>query len=77
MDWRDHITVDPHILVGKPVVKGTRISVELVIDLLAAGWTEQQVLVSYPTLKADGVRACLAYASEILHSEKVFPLEPA
>ncbi|MCL4854400.1 MAG: DUF433 domain-containing protein [Bryobacteraceae bacterium] len=77
MDWRDHIGVDPQILVGKPVVKGTRISVELVIDLLAAGWTEQQVLHSYPTLKTDDVRACLAYASEILHSEKVFPLEPA
>lgn len=77
MDWRDHIRVDPQILVGKPFVKGTRISVELVIDLLAAGWTEQQVLDSYPTLKADDVRACLAYASEILHSEKVFPLEPA
>ncbi len=77
MDWRDHITVDPGILVGKPVVKGTRISVEMVIDLLAAGWTQQQVLDSYPTLKADDVRACLAYASEILHSEKVFPLEPA
>ena len=77
MDWRDHIAVDPQILVGKPVVKGTRISVEHVIDLLAAGWTEQQVLDSYPTLKADDVRACLAYASEILHREKVFPLEPA
>ena len=77
MDWRDHIVVDPQILVGKPVVKGTRISVEMVIDLLAVGWTEQQVLDSYPTLKADDVRACLAYASEILHSERVFPLEPA
>ncbi|HEU0140848.1 MAG TPA: DUF433 domain-containing protein [Bryobacteraceae bacterium] len=77
MDWRDHIGVDPQILVGKPIVKGTRISVELVIDLLAAGWTEQQVLDSYPTLNANDVRACLAYASEILHSEKVFPLEPA
>ncbi len=77
MDWRDHIVVDPQILVGKPVVKGTRISVEMVIDLLAVGWTEQQVLDSYPTLKADDVRACLAYASDILHSEKVFPLEPA
>ena len=77
MDWHDHITLDPQILVGKPVVKGTRVSVELVIDLLAAGWTHQQILDSYPTLKADDVRACLAYASEILHSEKVFPLEPA
>jgi uncharacterized protein (DUF433 family) len=77
MDWRDHITVDPQILVGKPIVNGTRISVELVVDLLAAGWTQQQILASYPTLKADDVRACLACASEILRSEKVFPLEPA
>jgi uncharacterized protein (DUF433 family) len=77
MDWHDHVTMDPRILVGKPVVKGTRISVEMVIDLLAAGWTQQQILDSYPGLKPDDVRACLAYASEILHSEKVFPLEPA
>jgi uncharacterized protein (DUF433 family) len=42
-----------------------------------AGWTEQQVLAGYPTLKAGDVPACLAYASEILHNEKVFPLEPA
>ena len=73
----DRITVDPHVLVGKPVVKGTRISVELVVDLLAAGWTHEQVLDSYPTLKADDIRACLAYASELLHSEKVFLLETA
>ena len=77
MEWRDRITVDPRILVGKPVVKGTRISVEMVVDLLAAGWTHEQVLDSYPTLKADDVLACLAYASELLHEEKVFPLEPA
>jgi uncharacterized protein (DUF433 family) len=51
MAWRDQIAVDPQILAGKPVVKGTRNSVELVIDLLAAGWTEQQVLARYPTLR--------------------------
>lgn len=77
MDWRDHITVDSRVLVGKPVVKGTRISVEMVVDLLAAGWTHEQILDSYPTLKADDVRACLAYAGELLHGEKVFPFEPA
>jgi uncharacterized protein (DUF433 family) len=77
MDWRDHITVDPRVLVGKPVVKGTRIAVEMVLDLLAAGWTHQQILDSHPTLTEDGIRACLAYASEVLHSEKVYPLEPA
>ena len=77
MDWRDRITVDPRILVGKPVVKGTRIAVEMVVDLLAAGWTHQQILDSYPTLTEEHVRACLAYASEVLHSEKVYPIETA
>lgn len=77
MPWHNHITIDPDILVGKPTIKGTRISVELVIDLLAAGWTHEQILDSYPTLATDDIRACLAYASELLHSEKVFPLKIA
>lgn len=77
MNWQDRITADPKILVGKTVVKGTRISVELVIDLLAAGWTQEQILDSYPNLTAEDIRACLAYAGELLHSEKVFPLEAA
>ena len=77
VDWHDGITMDPRILVGKPVVKGTRISVELVVDLLAAGWTHGQILDSYPTLTELDVRACLGYASELLRAEKVYPLEPA
>jgi uncharacterized protein (DUF433 family) len=77
MDWCDRIAVDPQILVGKPVVKGTRIAVEMVVDLLAAGWTHQQILDSYPTLTEEDLRACLAYASEVLHSEKVYPIETA
>jgi len=77
MDWRDRIAVDPRILVGKPVVKGTRIAVEMVVDLLAAGWTHQQIRDSYPTLTEEDLRACLAYASEVLHSEKVYPIETA
>ena len=77
MDWRDRITVDPRILVGKPVIKGTRIAVEMVVDLLAAGWTHRQILDGYPTLTEDDIRASLAYASEVLHSEKVYPLKPA
>ena len=75
MECRERITVDPEILVGKPVVKGTRISVELIVDLLAAGWTQEQILDSYPSLTLDDIRACLAYAGELLHAEKVFPLK--
>lgn len=77
MDWRERIVIDPRILVGKPAVKGTRIAVEMVLDLLAAGWTHQQIFDSYPALTEDDLRACLAYASEILHSEKVYPIEAA
>jgi len=77
MSWRERLAIDPKVLVGKPVIKGTRISVELVVDLLAEGWTTDQILDSYPNLTGDDIRACLAYASELLHAEKVLPLEPA
>lgn len=74
MDWHDRIRVDRSILVGKPVIKGTRISVEFVIDLLARGWTTDEILREYDHLTAEDVRACLAYASDFLKSEKVYLL---
>ena len=74
MEWQERISVDPKVLVGKPVVKGTRIAVELIVDLLAKGWTQEQILDSYPNLTAADIRACLAYASDVLHAERVFPL---
>lgn len=77
MHWQDRISVDAKVLVGKPVVKGTRIAVELVIDLLANGWSHEQILDSYPNLSPEDIRACLAYASEVLHSERVYPLQSA
>lgn len=75
MDWEDRIAIDPKILVGKPVVKGTRLAVEFIIDLLAQGWSEQQILNNYPGLTGDDVHACLAYASAALRDEKVYPLQ--
>jgi len=77
VQWEERIVVDPAILVGKPVIKGTRLSVEFVIDLLANGWTHEQILTNYPNLTPEDIRACLAYASELLHDEKIFPLKPA
>jgi uncharacterized protein (DUF433 family) len=74
MEWRERITIDPDVLVGKPVVKGTRIAVELVIDLLARGYTTEQVLQQYDQLAPEDVQACLAYAAEILQSERVYAL---
>jgi uncharacterized protein (DUF433 family) len=74
MRWQDHIAIDPAVLVGKPIVKGTRIAVELVVDLLGRGYSVEQVLQQYDHLTPDDVQACLAYAAEVLQSEKVYAL---
>ena len=71
MDWRERITVDPNVLVGKPVVRGTRIAVELIVDLMARGYTREQILAQYDHLEPADLQACLAYASETLRSERV------
>ena len=72
MNWREKITIDEDILVGKPVIKGTRLAVEFVIDLLAQGWSETDILRNYPGLSREDIQACLAYASETLKAEKVY-----
>ena len=77
MNWQDHITVDPNVLVGKPVIKGTRIAVEFIIDLLAQDWSEPEILRNYPGLTREDILACLKYAGEALHSEKVYPVHAA
>ena len=74
MNWHERITVDPKVLVGKPVIKGTRISVEFVIDLLGRGWTAEQVLREYDHLTPEDIQACLAYAGDVLKSERVYLL---
>lgn len=74
MNWQDRIVIDPNVLVGKPVIKGTRIAVEFVVDLLGRGWTVEQILKEYDHLTSEDVQACLAYAGEILKSERVYPV---
>ena len=71
MSWEDRIETNPAVLVGKPVVSGTRISVELVIELLADGWAEDELLEGYPALSRDDIRACLHYASMRLRAARV------
>jgi uncharacterized protein (DUF433 family) len=74
MNWRERIEINPQVLVGKPVVRGTRLAVEFVIDLLAQGWSEADILRSYPTLTPQDIQACLMYASAILKAERIYPL---
>jgi uncharacterized protein (DUF433 family) len=67
------IVLDPNVLAGKPVVRGTRLSVEFVIGLLAEGWTEGEIQDNYPGLAHEDIMACLLYARDVLSSEKVYP----
>ncbi|MCG3189311.1 MAG: hypothetical protein LKCHEGNO_01634 [Burkholderiaceae bacterium] len=69
MDWRDRVVTDPDILVGKPTIKGTRISVELILGWLAQGWTQQQLIENYPHLTRDDVLAALSFAAEMMHTK--------
>jgi uncharacterized protein (DUF433 family) len=65
MDWRDRINADPNICHGKVCVKGTRIMVSVFLDNLAGGVSQESILRSYPTLKAEDIQAALSYASEL------------
>jgi uncharacterized protein (DUF433 family) len=72
MDWRNHIHSDPRILQGKPVVKGTRLAVDFILSLYAAGWTQQQILESYPTLTPEALRAVFAFSAECMREEALY-----
>ncbi|WP_165245252.1 DUF433 domain-containing protein [Paludisphaera soli] len=72
--WQERIAVDPAVLVGKPVIKGTRLAVEFLLDLMAEGWPVEQILDNYPQLTADDLRAALHYAADSLKRERVYPL---
>lgn len=64
MNWEERITSDPEIMVGKPVVRGTRLTVEFILDRFADGWTEKMILENYPNLTHDDLRAIFAYAAD-------------
>lgn len=74
MEWRQHIEVKPEVLVGKPVIRGTRLSVELILQMIAAGVSYEEILDNYPGLTQQDVQACVAYAAELVATERVFPL---
>lgn len=69
MDWKDRIVATPETLVGKPRIKDTRISVELILDRLADGWSREDLLESYPNITADDIQAALAFVAEIYREE--------
>jgi uncharacterized protein (DUF433 family) len=74
MNWQDYITSDNKILLGKPLLRGTRISVELILELLSSGWTEDMILKSYPSISHDHIKAVFLYLKDCVQNEYVFPL---
>ncbi|MBI4556594.1 MAG: DUF433 domain-containing protein [Candidatus Hydrogenedentes bacterium] len=74
MTLKERIEIKTDVLGGKPVVRGTRLAVEFIVDLLAEGWTHEQILRNYPGLQEEDIRACLRYAGEMLRSEKLYPV---
>jgi uncharacterized protein (DUF433 family) len=71
------ITSNPKILGGKPVIKGTRISVEFILELLASGMTQQQIVEDYPQVCIDDIKACLRYAAGFIKNDVVIDIEAA
>ena len=71
------IVSDPAVMMGKPVVKGTRITVELILEKLGAGETIEQLLEAHPRLTREGIQAALSFAAETLRSDVVYPIDEA
>jgi len=74
VNWQERIHTDPKILVGKPVIKGTRLSVEFLLERLANGWTIQDLIENYPRLKIQDIQALFAYALESLRDGLLYPM---
>ena len=74
MSLSERIILDPEILAGKPVIRGTRLAVEFILELLAAGQSENEILANYPGLTHEDILACLAYASYLAREYKAFPI---
>ena len=77
MNWRDYIVSDPEILVGKPALKGTRLSVDLILDRLADGWTTEDLFQAYPRLTPEALQAVFAFAAEVLKDEDYIAIAKA
>lgn len=75
MDWREHIETNPEVMGGKPVIRGTRIPVEIILDWMAAGWTKAEILENYPRLSPEAYRAVFSFARELV-AEQLYAVTP-
>ncbi|MGM0366307.1 MAG: DUF433 domain-containing protein [Actinomycetota bacterium] len=69
--WQERITFDTKIVAGKPIIKGTRLSVDFILDLIANDWSYEEIIKNYPQIDLQDIKACLEYASRLIKDEKV------
>ncbi len=74
MNIAQHIEINPKIMMGKPVIKGTRISVELILEKLSAGESEEDILIAHPHITKEDIKAALLFAAQSLKGEKIYPV---
>lgn len=74
MNWKEHIHSDPDVLLGKPIIKNTRLAVDFLLDLLAEGWTKEQLLENYPSLTPESLHALFAFTAECMREEALYSL---
>ena len=74
MKYKDRIEINPNILAGKPIIKGTRISVDFILELLSEGWSYEEILKNYPQLNKEDILAAIEYSLLILKEEKVYSI---
>ncbi len=79
MEWRQYVHSDRQVLLGKPVIKGTRLAVDFILGLFASGWTTEQVMENYPSLTPESLQAAFAFAAECMREEAMYavPVESA
>lgn len=71
VDWKDHIEQDPKVMMGKPIIKGTRLTVEHLLERLGDGWSIEELLKSYPHLREEQVRSAIKFAASVLAGDRV------
>mgnify|MGYP001618066190 FL=1 len=76
-DLKDRVVIDPRVLTGKPIIKGTRIPVELILKKLGQKIDMKEILTDFPRLKEEDIRAAILYAESLVEGTEVFPLMPA
>jgi uncharacterized protein (DUF433 family) len=73
--WKDRIVTNPDILAGRPVISGTRISVELILDCLSSGWSMVELMENYPSIKLEDILAALAFAADVMRTKPFIAID--